>query len=105
MDYNPYAPTKGTLNGAASSVAETGDVDAPPASRSEALFGRTLGKLVTRTRVVSESGAPATFWQLLMRTLYRLMPFEGFSFLATRRPGWHDRWSKTRVVLTRRAGD
>ncbi len=72
---------------------------------SEALFGRTLGKLVTRTRVVSESGGPATFWQLLMRTLYRLMPFEGFSFLATRRPGWHDRWSKTRVVLTRRVAD
>ena len=157
MDYNPYAPTKGSLSGSPASAAESGHgVDAQPASRwrrltnllidtlgflllsgvcgivleiakllfhvdmlasmggaygifvlvlyylgSEALFGRTLGKLVTHTRVVSESGGPATFWQLLMRTLYRLIPFEGFSFLATRRPGWHDRWSKTRVVLTR----
>jgi uncharacterized RDD family membrane protein YckC len=43
---------------------------------SETLFGRTLGKLVTRTRV----------------------PFEPFSFLRARSVGLHDRWSETRVV-------
>jgi hypothetical protein len=28
------------------------------------------------------------------------VPFEPFSFFVPT-PGWHDRWSKTRVVLTR----
>jgi uncharacterized RDD family membrane protein YckC len=69
---------------------------------SEALFGRTLGKLVTGTRVVAESGGRPAFWQILARSLYRFMPFEAFSFLTSRRPGWHDRWSKTRVVTVRR---
>jgi uncharacterized RDD family membrane protein YckC len=69
---------------------------------SEALFGRTLGKLVTGTRVVAESGGPAKLWQVVLRTLYRFVPFEALSFLSKRRPGWHDRWSKTRVVMARR---
>jgi uncharacterized RDD family membrane protein YckC len=68
----------------------------------EALFGRTLGKLVTGTRVVAESGGPAKLWQVVLRTLYRFVPFEGISFLSKRRPGWHDQWSKTRVVMARR---
>ena len=68
----------------------------------EALFGRTLGKLVTGTRVVAESGGPAKLWQVVLRTLYRFVPLEALSFLSKRRPGWHDRWSKTRVVRARR---
>jgi len=69
---------------------------------SEALFGRTLGKLVTGTRVVAESGGRAKLWQVVLRTLYRFVPFDALSFLSKRRPGWHDRWSKTRVVRARR---
>ena len=67
----------------------------------EVLFGRTLGKLVTRTRVVSESGGPPEVQQVLRRTLIRFMPFEAFSFLREGAVGLHDRWSETRVVLTR----
>lgn len=69
---------------------------------SEFLAGRTLGKLVTRTRVVSASGGRPTFGQVLGRTLLRLVPLEVFTFLA-RGPGLHDRTSKTRVVLIRNA--
>ena len=65
---------------------------------SEALFGCTLGKLITRTRVVSESGGPATFAQILRRTLLRLIPFEAFTFIPKRGIGLHDRWSATRVT-------
>jgi uncharacterized RDD family membrane protein YckC len=68
---------------------------------SEALFGRTVGKLVTRTRVVSQSGGPPDFLQVLRRTLIRFVPFEAFTFLSERSVGLHDRWSETRVVLTR----
>jgi uncharacterized RDD family membrane protein YckC len=68
---------------------------------SEALFGRTMGKLVTRTRVVSQSGGPPDFLQALRRTLIRFVPFEAFTFLSEKSVGLHDRWSETRVVLTR----
>jgi uncharacterized RDD family membrane protein YckC len=69
---------------------------------SEALLGKTVGKLVTRTRVVAESGARAQHWQIFVRTLYRLVPLEAISFLGRRRYGWHDRWSKTRVIIVQR---
>jgi uncharacterized RDD family membrane protein YckC len=65
---------------------------------SEGLFGRTLGKLVTRTWVVSESGGKPTFWQILGRSAARSIPFEPFSFFGAEPTGWHDRLSETRVV-------
>ncbi len=69
---------------------------------SEALFGRTLGKLITRTRVVAVSGEPPTFWQIFGRTFARLIPFEAFTFLQRSGIGAHDSLSRTRVVLTNR---
>lgn len=68
----------------------------------EGLFGLTLGKWITGTRVVDEHGGPPTWRQALLRSLARLIPFEAFSVLlsedgATR--GWHDRLPRTRVVL------
>ena len=68
----------------------------------EALFGRTLGKLVTGTRVVSAVGGTATFAQLLGRTFARFIPFEPFSFFGSDAVGWHDSLSNTRVIRTRR---
>jgi uncharacterized RDD family membrane protein YckC len=67
----------------------------------EALFGRTPAKLLTRTKVVNESGLPPTILQILGRTLARNVPFEPFSCLGDPPIGWHDRWSGTRVVRTR----
>ena len=68
---------------------------------SEALLGKTVGKFLTGTRVVAESGGPAQVWQIFVRTLCRFVPFDVFSFLGRRGYGWHDRWSKTRVVAIR----
>jgi len=64
----------------------------------EALCGRTLGKIVTGTKVVSLDGRKPTLGQLLGRSLSRLVPFEPFSFLWGSSSGWHDRWSKTLVI-------
>jgi uncharacterized RDD family membrane protein YckC len=64
----------------------------------EALFGRTLGKLVTGTRVVNVEGQPPTFKQILGRTCARLIPLEAFTFLRSSSPGAHDSMSGTRVV-------
>jgi uncharacterized RDD family membrane protein YckC len=68
----------------------------------EALFGRTPAKLLTRTRVVTDSGTPPGFLQILGRSFVRMVPFEPFSCLGDPPVGWHDRWSGTRVVSTRR---
>lgn len=65
----------------------------------EATTGRTLGKLITGTRVVRRSGDTPSFAQIVGRSLSRLMPFDELSFIGSSR--WHDRWSGTRVVRTR----
>ncbi|WP_395750009.1 RDD family protein [Prosthecobacter sp.] len=70
----------------------------------EGLFGRSLGKLITGTKVVTVSGEPLTFGNALMRSLSRIVPFEPFSFLGSGvDTGWHDSWTSTRVVDLRAA--
>ena len=63
----------------------------------ESIFQRTLGKVLTKTKVVSLTGEKPTLKQVIFRTLSRSIPFEYFSYLATVE-GIHDRLSKTRVV-------
>lgn len=67
----------------------------------EGLTGRTLGKLVTGTRVVAEDGQRPSFGKIVGRTFSRFVPFEAFSFLGGNPRGWHDQWSGTRVVRLR----
>lgn len=65
----------------------------------EGLFkGKTLGKLITRTRVIDEFGETPDFGTIFVRTISRFVPFEAFSFLGDLGNGWHDKWSKTMVV-------
>jgi uncharacterized RDD family membrane protein YckC len=64
----------------------------------EATIGSTPGKLITKTKVVSVSGGPPSFSQILGRSLVRFVPFDALSYLGRTDSGWHDRWSSTRVV-------
>lgn len=65
----------------------------------EAVFQRTLGKLITKTKVVDMEGKKPTFWRVVGRTFCRLIPFEPLSYLFGGFPiGWHDSISKTLVV-------
>lgn len=66
----------------------------------EVLTGRTLGKLITGTRVVDEHGNKPSARAVFIRTLCRYVPFEPFSVLADG-SGWHDEWSHARVVRVR----
>ena len=63
----------------------------------EGLAGRTIGKVITKTIVVTEDGKKPEFSTILLRSLCRFIPFEAFSFLGDGK-GWHDKLSKTRVV-------
>lgn len=58
--------------------------------------GVTLGKMITRTKVIREDGAPLTWKDTFLRSLCRLVPFEPFSALGG--DPWHDTWTKTAVV-------
>ena len=67
----------------------------------EALFQKTLGKLLTGSKVVSITGEKPSLLALFGRTLARYIPFEPWSFLfygSYPTLGWHDRLSETLVV-------
>lgn len=65
----------------------------------ESLWQRTLGKLITDTKVVDREGNKPKFFAVFIRSVSRIIPFEPFSFLGNNFPvGWHDIFSKTLVV-------
>lgn len=64
----------------------------------ELLFARTLSKYFTKSIVVLVDGSKPKPIDIFARTLVRIIPFEYFTFLRGRKPGWHDELSKTYVV-------
>lgn len=64
----------------------------------ESLTNKTLGKYITNTKVVMQNGEDPSSKDILIRSLCRLIPFDGFSFLGSIGKGWHDSISKTHVV-------
>lgn len=64
----------------------------------EYMAGRTLGKALTRTKVIRPDGTPPSFWSIVGRNFARLIPFEFFSFLTSRPVGLHDVIAHTMVV-------
>ncbi|MDR6841685.1 RDD family protein [Pseudoxanthomonas sacheonensis] len=67
----------------------------------EGLFGLTIGKLITGTRVVDAEGRRLTFKRALLRSLCRLIPFDALSLLISDddvRRAWHDSITRTYVV-------
>lgn len=62
--------------------------------------GRTVGKLITKTFVVQLDDRPITIKQAFIRSIVRLIPFEAFTAIYTE--PWHDRLSKTKVVMKKR---
>ncbi|MEM7154071.1 MAG: RDD family protein [Myxococcota bacterium] len=67
----------------------------------ETTLGRTPGKYLAGTRVVTDDGSAPTFLKVLGRSFARLVPFEAFSAFSSSGRMWHDSWSGTRVVTTR----
>jgi len=64
----------------------------------EGSTGRTIGKLITQTKVVDNEGHKPGLTKILKRSVCRFIPFEPFSFLGSSSRGWHDSLSDTRVV-------
>lgn len=62
------------------------------------LKGKTIGKMLTGTRAVMETNERMDLGTTMLRSIIRFVPFEAFSFLGQNPSGWHDRWSKTKVI-------
>ncbi|MBB4806358.1 putative RDD family membrane protein YckC [Chryseobacterium defluvii] len=58
--------------------------------------GRTIGKYITGTKVISTDGSQPTLLEYFIRNISRFVPFDALSFFGEN--GWHDNWSDTRVV-------
>lgn len=70
----------------------------------EGVFGISIGKLMTGTRVVNEQGNTPTLAQAVVRTLSRFIPFEALSLAFSdddRARGWHDSLARTYVIRKR----
>ncbi len=64
----------------------------------ESITMRSPGKFITGTKVVMSDGTKPGQTAIFIRTLCRRIPFEFISFLGPYAIGWHDMFSKTRVV-------
>jgi len=64
----------------------------------ETVFGKTIGKMITRTEVLTAEGEKPDFNTIFKRTLCRFIPFESFTFFDKYPVGLHDSISKTIVV-------
>jgi uncharacterized RDD family membrane protein YckC len=60
-------------------------------------FQKTIGKFLTKTKVVMNDGRKPELSDILIRTACRLLPLDRISFLFTRN-GFHDRLSNTIVI-------
>ena len=68
----------------------------------ESITGKTLGKYLTKTKVVNSEGKKPVWTTILLRSICRLIPLDQISFLLDFKSGWHDTLSKTIVVEDKR---
>ncbi len=64
----------------------------------EFFFNKTIGKTITKTRVISTSGNKLTFMQCVLRALCRIIPIDFLSGFLFSGSFWHDSIPKTMVV-------
>ena len=64
----------------------------------EIIFGKTIGKLITKTKVVQLNGERITYKQALIRSLVRFIPYNRLSGILNNSIFGHDTISNTRVI-------
>lgn len=63
----------------------------------EYTYQKTVGKFITKTKVVLTDGSKPDVGVILLRTICRLIPFDAISFISGK-DGFHDTLSKTTLV-------
>ncbi len=64
----------------------------------EYFLGKTIGKMITRTKMISRSGKKINLMNIIIRTFLRFFILEWISFFKKRPIGWHDSLSDTKVI-------
>lgn len=64
----------------------------------EYISSQTLGKIITKTKVVTENKTKPSFGRIILRTILRLNPFDFYSYLFGTEIGAHDSLSKTLLI-------
>jgi len=64
----------------------------------ELFIKQTLGKMITKTTVVHKDGSSPSVLNILMRSFWRLIPFDSLSYLFGTEVGMHDKLSSTRLI-------
>ena len=64
-------------------------------------YQKTIGKFLTKTKVVMSDGRKPELNEIFIRTACRLIPLDRLSYLFTRN-GFHDRLSNTTVIKERK---
>jgi len=64
--------------------------------------GQSIGKYVTKTRVVNNMGYPPDLSAYLIRSFFRLIPLSGISLFFSGQKTFYDNISKTIVIDTKR---
>ncbi|WCO02583.1 RDD family protein [Psychroserpens ponticola] len=64
----------------------------------EITTSQTLGKMITKTKVVTKNGHKPHFFKIIIRSLARVIPFDALSYLFGSENGMHDSVSNTRLV-------
>jgi len=64
----------------------------------ESFNGRTIGKLITNTRVVDVDNVKPAIGRILWRSILRLNPFDWMSYLFGIGYGAHDKLSRTKLI-------
>jgi uncharacterized RDD family membrane protein YckC len=59
--------------------------------------GKTLGKLITKTKAVQIDGSPLGYKKAFLRSICRFVPLEFISIFFSKMM-WHDQWTYTIVV-------
>lgn len=60
-------------------------------------FQKTVGKFITKTKVIMNDGRKPELNEVFIRTACRLIPLDNFSFIFTKN-GFHDRLSNSTVI-------
>ena len=63
----------------------------------EFTFQKTIAKFITKTKVVMLDGQKPSIGSIIIRTIFRLIPFDAITFIFTKR-GFHDYLSNTAVI-------
>ncbi len=68
----------------------------------EVTTGQTLGKMISKTKVVNKNGTHPSVFKIFARTLLRLVPIDIISYLFGTELGFHDILSGTKLKTKNR---